>query len=436
MYNYVRVLYYLNNLLRHAYWDKERLLDYQNRQLRAVVKYAYDHSGFYHQKFRQSGIKPNDIKCVKDLNKLPIVKKSDLQNSFEHIISDEFNITSLIIQKTSGSSGQPLRVYLSEKEHEFRMAKMLRANISCGQKPRDKWLVITAPSHVNKQSGIRKFLGIYSPFSVSVFERQAAQISLIRSYKPNVLEGYSSSLVLLANEMKQRGMSLPAQCRLVIGGAELIDTTAREFVEKVFGVPFFDQYASNELEAMAWQCEVKGGYHVDADSVIMQFLDEDGEEVSPGETGEIVCTSLFNYAMPIIRYAIGDIGVFSDEQCSCKRVFPLMKMIEGRADSFISFPDGRLVSPIAIILCMRMFSLYDRLDRFRVIQKRKDTLEFILKLKDGEVGDNFFAALLEKHFDDKFFLKRSGVSVKVEFVDDIPLDKGGKLQSVVSNFKS
>jgi phenylacetate-CoA ligase len=432
MYNYLRVLYYLNSLMRHTYWSREKLLDYQDRKVRAIVKYAYDHSGFYHERFRHFGIKPDDVQCVKDLNKLPIVEKSDLQKNFGQIISDEVDVNSLIIQKTSGSSGHPLSVYLSKKEHEFRMAKMLRANISCGQKPRDRWLVITAPHHINKEGGIRKLLGIYWPFSISVFEDVDAQLDFVRKFRPDVIESYSSSLVLLAKEMKCRG--LKPECRLAIGGAEFIDGTSRRFIESVLGAPFFDQYASVELEAMAWQCEEKGDYHIDADSVVMQFVDENGEEVAPGESGEIVCTSLFNYAMPFIRYAIRDIGVSSAESCSCGRGFPVMKMVEGRADSFIHFPDGRIVVPRTLTIGMNMFSLSKCIERFRIIQTHKDNLDFIIQLKECNVDVSSFISTLEKYFEEKLHLKKSGVRMNVKFVDYLPLDQGGKLKSVVSNF--
>jgi phenylacetate-CoA ligase len=308
---------------------------------------------------------------------------------------------------------------------------MLRANISCGQKARDRWLVITSPAHVSKSGGIQKRLGIYSPFSVSVFNEIESQISLIEKFNADVIESYSSSLLLLAREMKNRGLDSEV-CRLVIGGAELIDEKERRFVENVFNAPFFDQYASVELEAMAWQCEEKSGYHIDADSLVMQFVDETGQEVAPGETGEIVCTSLFNYAMPFIRYAIGDVGVSSDETCPCGRVFPIMKMIEGRADSFIQFPDGSIIVPRKLTISMNMFSLSRHIDRYRIIQKQKDTLDFIIKLKEDNINISDFVSLLEQHFEEKLQLQKCNVKMNVKFVDDIPLDKGGKLKTVVS----
>ena len=435
LYNYVRIMYYLASLLRHAYWDRDRLSAYQDKKTRAIVKYAYDHSRFYHEKFKQLGLRPDDIKNVKDLNKLPIFRRFELQRNVESVISDEFDSEKLEVDKTSGSSGQPLFVYFSKRESEFRKAKMLRANISCGQKIKDRWLVITAPSHLSKGNLVQRLFGVFYPFSISVFEDTAQQLSIVRKFRPDVIEGYSSVLYLMASELKKNGVEVP-RTRLIIGGADLIDEPSREFVERMFGAPFFDQYASVELEAMAWQCVEKCGYHIDADSVVMQFVDEEGEEVAPGERGEIVCTSLFNYAMPFIRYAIGDIGVLSDELCPCGRGLPLMKMIEGRKDSFVRFPDGRLVSPRNFTIAMSMFSLYDYVDLFRVVQRDKDVVEFVVKLKEGSFDKERFVSLLEAHMREKLKLDVSGVKVTTRFVDDISLDKGGKLRAVVSEVNS
>ncbi len=418
-------------MLGHAYWPRDQLIDHQNRKVREIVKYAYEHSPFYNKQLKQLGLKPSDVQEVKDLSKLPILVRSELQRHDQGIVSDEFPIDNLQVERTSGSSGQPLSVYLSKLEHEFRMAKMLRANISCGQKARDKWLVITSPKYKSRQARIQRFLRVYSPVSMSVFDDPMAQLSTIEQFKPDVLESYSSSLVLLAREIEAKHLE-PCSPRLIIGGAELIDDSSRRFVESVFGAPFFDQYASVELEAMAWQCIEKGGYHIDADSVVMEFVDEDGKEVAPGERGEILLTSLFNYAMPFIRYAIGDVGVHSDDECSCGRAFPLMKMIEGRKDSFMRFSDGRVLSPRSFTIAMSMFSRYDQIDRFRIIQKSGDVVEFVLKLKERVEDEEFFASSLGAHVKKMLKLEDSSVEVLVRFTDDISLSKGGKMNAVIS----
>ena len=431
LYNYFRIIYYLAGLMRRARWSRDRLEDYQKRKVKEIVKHAYDHVPFYHDKFKRLGLKPDDIRSVKDLNKLPIVRRDELQKNADKLISDEFDKADLLVERTSGSTGQPLVVFLTRREEEFRKAKLLRANISCGQKPKDRWLVITSPINRSNIVRIQRWLGVFSPITVSVFEDVDSQISFVKHVKPDVLESYSSSLLLMSKEIEKKGIELTAP-KLVIGGADLIGDRERRLTEKMLKAPFYDQYSTVEFDALAWQCEERDGYHIDADTVVMEFVDEDGERVAPGETGEIVCTSLFNHAMPFIRYAIGDVGTPSEEkECSCGRVLPLMKLVEGRKDSLITLPNGPLVSP-AIITIMENFKFYNSIYRYRVIQKRRNLINIIIKMKTDVVDRVVVKNELITHFGKELKVDADEMAFEVEFVDDIPLDKGGKLASVVS----
>jgi phenylacetate-CoA ligase len=429
---YFWIAYYLQGLLRHLHWSRDKIEEHQNLRLRAVVLYAYNHVPFYHRKFKALGVNPEALKTVQDLRKLPIVTRTELQRDPLSVLSDEFDARALKTVSTSGSSGLPLFTRLTAREDAFRKAKLLRANIICGQKPRDKWVVITAPQHESHTSSFQKLLSVYLPTPVSVFDSTTEQLLEIEKLKPDVLDGYSSSLLLLAKEMDKIG-NRTIKPRLIIGGAELIEHDSRRFVEEVFEAPFYDEYACVELERLAWQCEERSGYHIDVDSVIMQFVDEDGEEVAPGETGGIVCTSLFNNAMPFIRYAVGDLGQSPTENtCPCGRNFPMMKVMEGRKDSILVLPDGRSMSPLAMGDCMSMFKYFANIFQYRVVQKRTDSLQILVKKKNGAVNDESMKADLFKHIRNSLKLKETDVTIDIEFVDEIPPDKTGKIRKIIS----
>ncbi|MEM2780204.1 MAG: phenylacetate--CoA ligase family protein [Candidatus Bathyarchaeia archaeon] len=420
-------------MMRHVYWSRDQLLDYQYRRLKEIVKYAYDNVPFYHEKFRRIDLRPEDIRSIKDLNKLPIIRRSELQENVDKIISKEFDARELKRVSTSGSSGRPLFTYITDREDAIRKAKLLRANTICGQKPRDRWAVITASQHQPSVYRIQKLLGMYVPIPVSVFDDAATQISKLERIKPDVLDGYSSSLLLLAKEVENRGIK-NIKPRIIIGGAELIDASSRRFIQKIFDAPFYDEYACVELERLAWQCEERSEYHIDADSVIMQFVDENGEEVAPGEMGEIVCTSLFNYAMPFIRYAVGDIGKASDNmECACGRTFPLMKIIEGRKDSIVHLPDGRTLSPLALGWAMEFYRFYPFIDQYRFIQERIDLFKILIKVRENSgLNQKVMEVELIRHLKKILNLSESEVIFDVEFVEDIPLDRTGKFMKVIS----
>ena len=431
--NYFRAYWYLNSMKRRAYWPLEKLKNHQRQMLRQILKHAYETVPFYHEIFDKLKIKPTDIKTVEDLKKLPILHKDDVRRNLDKMISRVYDVKKLKTVSTSGSTGKPLRVYLSEAEDEFRKAKHLRANIALGQKPRDRWVTISAPIHFREVGRLQRIFGIYVPRSVSVFDDIAKQFATVERLKPDVLDGYSNFLFVLAKEAEKKGCHSISP-RFMISGAETIDDHSRSFIEKVFHAPLFDQYATVEFERMAWQCREKNGYHIDFDSVVLELIVKDGEVAHPGEIGEIVCTSLFNYAMPLIRYSVDDIGVYYDEdvKCKCGRTFPLLKRIEGRSDSIVVLPDGRILLPLTFGWSMEFYKYYFEIDQYRVLQEKLDLLKLLVKVRDNcNVDERVMADELIKHLRSILNIGPE-VALEIKFVDEIPLDKSGKLRKVIS----
>jgi phenylacetate-CoA ligase len=422
-------------MMQRSRWTRKRIEEYQLKRLRQVIGSAYDNVPHYHDKFRELGLNSSDVGKVSDLNRFPILRRKEIAENAARMISTKFNDQSLRMVSTSGSTGRPLFTYLSRNEDEFRKAKHLRANIAVGQMPRDKWVVVTAPQHFSEVTRLQRLLGLFAAIPLSVFDGPAAQTLALEKMRPDVLDGYSSSLFLLAQELSKH----PPQAvrpKFLIGGAELIDPASRRFIEKSFDAEFYDQYATNEFERLAWQCKEKTGYHVDADSVIMQFVDKNGEEVAPGESGEIICTSLFNFAMPFIRYATGDIGrAPTDVCCPCGRTFPLMEIVEGRKDSTVTLPDGRVITALSIGWAMEFFAHYNSIEQYRVVQKRANLLRFIIKKKTGPPKENEMAAALVEHIRRFLNIKESDVAIDVEFTNEIPLEPTGKLRKVISELE-
>jgi phenylacetate-CoA ligase len=433
---YYRTLKDFYRLQRNLHLKKKDLVDHQNRLLRKIVKHAYDSVPLYRRKFDAAGVKPEQIRTIGDLQRLPCITKNDIKQNVNDAISTDYDMSMLRVLSTSGSTGQPLKIFISREEDGFRKAKHLRANYNCGHKPFHRWLTVTSPSHFSEVSGFQKSIKFYSPKFVSVFSDAKSQLAAIEKFDPVVLDGYSSSLTLLAREVNRTG-GFNISPRIIFGGAELIDEFSRKAVEDAFKAPFYDQYATIEFERMAWQCPAKEGYHIDADSMILQFVDSNGDEVSAGESGQIVCTSLFNYAMPFIRYSVGDWGVYSDEPCSCGRTLPLLSKIEGRSDSLLFLPNGRALSPRAITITMGSFGMKDQIEQFRVVQKRKELLEIQLKTSDSPstkavINEGLMEAEIEKHFRSMLGIGDEEVSFEIRFVDEIPLGKNGKLQIIES----
>jgi len=239
---------------------------------------------------------------------------------------------------------------------------------------------------------------------------------------------------MLAKEAKRRDLKT-IKPHLLFGNAEYIDIESRKFIQEVFGAPYCDQFGCAEMDRTAWQCLERDGYHMDVDSVITEFLDQNGQMVNPGEEGEVTYTSLFNFSMPFIRYAIGDIGVPSDDKCSCGQSLPLMKMIAGRKDSFLTLPGNRILSPMVFNFAVNRFKYYDNIDQYRIHQKRIDYFDVYLKMNRLPKEQNGLLIEFEDHLKNFLNIAKNEVEFNISFVDDIPLSKNGKLMSVWSDIK-
>jgi phenylacetate-CoA ligase len=413
--------------------SREKLDDYKRSKLKKMIKYAYDNVGYYHDSMKKLNIFPDDIKELSDLNKLPLISKKEIQAEPDRFISKEFDKTNLIVKSTSGSTGKPLLIYLSKYDDMIRKVKHLRANISCGQKPFDRWTTITNVNQRTKVPGSLDFLNIFTPRPISIFDSVVDQLNILEKIQPNVIDAYPSCLYLLAKEIEKRNLK-NIHPRLLFGGAELCIKTQLDYIEQFFQAPVYDQYATMEFERVAWQCPEKTGYHIDEDATVVQFLDKNGTEVKPGESGEIVCTSIINFAMPLIRYAIGDVGVASDEKCPCGRTLSMMKVIEGRRGDYILLSDGRTISPTSFQLLMRG-PFQTKISEWQVIQNNEDSIDIYVKKSKGEVSDDEVEVKMKSFMYGLIKIDPDIFGINIIFVDEIKRDKSGKLRPVFSNIK-
>jgi phenylacetate-CoA ligase len=207
--------------------------------------------------------------------------------------------------------------------------------------------------------------------------------------------------------------------------AEFLDRASRESITKTFETELFDYYGSSEIGLISWECKEHGAYHINADNLIIQFIDSNGETVSPGESGEVVCTGLNNYAMPLIRYQQGDIAAGVEGECPCGIRMPLMQIIGGRKDDFLMGTDGRVIPPT--VFYPYPFENLEKIRKFRVIQEKRDKLVIQLVVREG-----FDPQLLEGARKNVQRLFGEDMKVEFEFLEEIGRDPNGKLRKIMS----
>jgi len=205
----------------------------------------------------------------------------------------------------------------------------------------------------------------------------------------------------------------------------LLDPETRNLINSAFNVNPIDAYTAWEGGCMAWECSEYAGYHMNMDQVVIEFVDENGVNVKAGQRGRVIITNLHSFAMPIIRYDLGDFAIPIYEECRCGRGGYLMKAVEGRCDDFIRLSGDRSVAPPVFHTTMKSVP---GISEFQVVQENEDEIiVYIAKLDD--FNDEKVFVEVEKEF--KKILGNT-LTVTTKIVNKIEREKSGKLRSVVS----
>ena len=392
----------------------------QCKKLKAIIGHAYDHVAFYRRKFDSCGMRPEDIHDLADIAKLPFTTKAEIQSQrFEDVVANSTIVHRCVKRETSGSTGIPLTIVLDDKAVDSETATWTRTYLENGLKARDTMAIVAHPEDFPTKGSFFHGVGVMRKKYISVFENIERQVKILEQYHPDAIKGYASALSLLA-EKKTESL----RPRLLFSGAELLDFETRKRINASFENQLLDNYGCAEFSLMSWECKEHSGYHINVDSVLMEIIRND-EPVGPEERGEIVCTGLSNYAMPLIRFRLEDVGMMNPEACTCDVKLPLMKIIEGRTEDFLITPDGKRIPPS--LFFPYPFERNDEIKQFRVVQETRNRLVFQVVPKRDLSRETIERA-------NSRIKKIFGEDVQVEFrvMEKIERSEGGKMRKVIS----
>ena len=399
----------------------DALQDLQDRKLRAAVQYAYDRVPLYRERLDAAGIRPSDVRTIRDLARLPETTKQDLQTADTgRIIAAGVDPRRCTVRHTNGSTGTPLRVYLTREDQSVRSLIELRSLQRLGVRFRDR-LASVGPLG-RRRRRLHERLGIYSTHRVSGDLPPQEQLARLSVLQPTVLWFYPTMLrALLA--AADGGLRDWIQPRMLITSAEMLDDLLREQVRNDLGVDPYSAYGANETGRIAMECPAREGLHINTDHVVLESWAE-GRPAEPSEAGAALVTTLDTDGMPLLRYRLGDRVRLLDKRCSCGSPFPLMDMPGGREHDVIVLPSGRLLAVFAVSGLLRV-----HLDilQFRVVQPRPDRLQFELVTREPWPEERL--SQLQRQA-----LERLGepMTVDVRTVERLPPDNGVKFRYFVS----
>jgi phenylacetate-CoA ligase len=194
-------------------------------------------------------------------------------------------------------------------------------------------------------------------------------IAILRDLHPDIVGGFAGAVSQVAQLMNDDDRRI-IRPRFVVVGGEVLTPLMRQQVFAAFQAPVFNLYGSHEFNLIAWQCKETGDFHTCDDGMIVEVL-KGNRPASAGERGEVVGTSLHSFAMPFIRYRLGDIVTKGSETCACGMPFSTIRAIQGRMVDYFPLPNGRVIHPYEIVLIL-MREGAPWLRSYRLLQERED----------------------------------------------------------------
>jgi len=420
--------------MRRQWYDIEKLKKFQEKNFIKIFQHAYNNSTFYRKKFKEVNINLNDIKRLDDLRKLPFTTKEEIIKNFpDNMITNEFKMRRLHYKKTSGSSGLQMTLVSDQRCEDYYDCIYGRALFAIGYIPWQSMAYFWAqprdyfwyPTYHKKK--IYDYFGLMRKHWMDSTLSPEEQMKVLTKMRPKIIYCFPTTLVAISKIIgKNREKYKDIQPKFIISHGETLFKESRKYIESVFNCPVYNEYGTTEFVRMGWECKEKQGLHLDIDSIIVEIV-KDGKICSPGEMGELVITGLHNYAMPLIRYRIGDVGMISDKPCKCGRGLPLLKTIEGRNEDFLILPSGRMLSPRNIGPPIEKFS---QVTEFKFVQETKDRM--ILYLVDNPYITSIVISNIVKEL---YRVIGEYVDIKVQIVKQLDKTERGKMQAIVSKVK-
>jgi phenylacetate-CoA ligase len=419
-YSYYKKL--INNI-NHSY--KELLVE-QEKNLRNIIKYSYKSVPYYHNLFKELNIYPSDIKNIKDLEKLPILTKDVIKANWEDFKPRNLSKLKYYNNKTGGSTGKPLKYRLSNNDRFLSGAIMYRGWGYAGYELADKMVILAGASlDVGKSTD---FVTCLHEFTRNIRKLSSLDlgddnlikcVDVINSFKPKFLRGYASSIYYFANWVEEHNVSLHS-FNAVFTTADQLFSHMKDKVEEAFNCPVFDGYGLNDGGVSAYECEEHDGYHIDMERSIMEIVDENSSQIEEGG-GQIISTSLFNYAMPFIRYDTGDLGIVSRRKCPCGRPFPLLEELQGRSNDYLITPEGKTISGRLVTHIFSHFTKkYEGIVQYQVVQESIQNLLIYMVVNDN------FDYEKTKIIKNLFKERSNDWQVEFKFVEEIKTTEAGK----------
>lgn len=431
-----KVLEKLTYLRRMQNLNKATLESSQKERLRILLMHAYRQVPYYQALFDVCGLVKQGEVNLERFTHLPLLDKDILRTQGAALHSADLSTRSWYEDTSGGSTGEPVRFVQDADYHGWMMATKLLFDEWTGYRLGDSKVVLWGSERDILAGGetLKTSLGRYlrnetmlNSFRMSP-EEMHSFVDVINTHKPKQILAYVESMFELARFVEREGLEVYAPGAVMTSAGTLHDAVKQK-IETVFRAPVYNRYGSREVGDVACTYDVHsqaGLYIVPTQHV--EILNEDGSPTPPGEVGEIVITLLSNFAMPLIRYRVGDMAVKADDGADAL-AWPALTSVTGRVTDMFLTKDG---SRVYGEYFTHLFYLRDWVKKFQVVQETYDCI--VIKVVPRVQGE-FQPAKVKDELD---AIKRDvrtamgECDVAFEFVDDIAPTSSGKYRYTLS----
>jgi phenylacetate-CoA ligase len=415
-----------NSVSDFDYLSRDHLQEIQWRKFEIILKHTYENGPWYHAQLEQLKLKPSDIKSFDDLHKLPFITKQVLRDTYP------FGLFAVPMEKivrmhaSSGTTGKPIVVAHTKGDLAVWAEGVQRALLGYG---------VTTGDILHNAYGYGLFtggLGLHDggqslgvtvvPVSGGNTERQ---VMLMRDFGATVVSCTPSYFLHIIDKAKEMGIDLrELPIRVGAFGAEPWSDEMRQCIEADAGIKAYDIYGLTEIcgPGVGAECIHQNGTHLFEDHFYPEIINPETLEPLPdGEVGELVFTTLDRFAMPMIRYRLGDTASWVGGTCPCGRSLPRIDNVAGRVTDFLVGVDGQFCSGVAIATFI--VSKRPSFGQIQIIQDERNKILYRVGCgKNKPLNQDDLNFLREQT---ELYLGK-GIQIDYEFVDSIPHEASGK----------
>ncbi len=419
---------YLNNLEASQWYSPLALKELQLEKLKMLLNHAYQNVPWYRKKFQERNITPGDIRTLDDLQILPILTKDDLRSQTTILAAQGYRGRKSIA-KTSGSTGISVKFYKDRQSSGYGRAAMYRGHrwfgVDIGDREARLWGV---PIGVKEKMVHRLADYFLNRFRETSFELSDIilenYLASIQKQNPKYLMGYPSMVYQFARFLKEKKIDLRSCFAMVKVTSESLYEYQRTLIADVFQCPIVNEYGAAETGLIGFECPYHG-MHLMSECAIVEEHAKD--ELSDGNS-ELIVTDLNNYALPVIRYKLGDRGKLSTGICKCGRGLPLIDNIQGRSSDIVYKADSTPVhSSIFSYILKEVTRIGGGVRQYKVYQDEIGQLRIEIVKDSGykQTSEQLIKEIIYRQFG-------NNMRLDISYVNEIQREKSGKLRYFVS----